>query len=713
MAEGQTDSQLAAALAIWPDDTSLQAEVMSGYLSYVLSTAPLTRLQELSLHCTSHTCKMNEWRVPALSRKAAARLQRLHMINEFLGPGTARVYLSSDARIFRSCTQLVNLSICHAKSYQARKAAGGASYPVKEIDPAAEAAAAAKAPSSKVAAARVSPSSSGDALRRSLIAAYVPVDVQQGRQLPYSALASTRHVIESTRACAGDLMTASGCSPARLAGRDAPKQKGNWKGVVAANNAGAGDDFQLVSVIEEDLSATGRARAAAEEGGAAARSVPKGTGSKCAATRRVSVGSGGQGAGSAAGGAGSGTGGGTGIAGGGTGGAGGAGGAAAAGGRAASPAAAPAAPAAAAPAAAASLPPRPQYGQQQQGQQQQQPHKQHAPSPLSPYLQQLPPRAPPPQARTRAARPASAPTARSHAAVGCGGDGIGGSGKARRSAGSTSNQSDGLLSTGAPFKAVDPAARLYMSASIASTCKSMARGRAGRLFDTTSSNSSLFSQTTPTVTALRAASIAKAREDLQYRVLEIRSHQVISSMVDSGLLTGTLPSSPAATGRPGSAPPVPAASLADPYGGGGSGVYGGAGSHYGSSSHSFFPPRPLSALPACAGGSPGKAGSSLQRPSSAAVRPSSAAAASRAHTRPASAHLSSATGTPFLGGPTGRLRPPSAGSWAGRPALLEAAAEAAEAEKDEVVVPEGWDGSSSVGGVVKVHPFGHTVSVTH
>lgn len=243
----------------------------------------------------------------------------------------------------------------------------------------------------------------------------------------------------------------------------------------------------------------------------------------------------------------------------------------------------------------------------------------------------------------------------------------------RGAAASKGGEGGGLLGEGmpSPYCVVPPKDRLQRSATLAATVptiKTMARGRSGRLFDQVDLNSALFSVQTPTVAHLEATSLATKREDLQYRVLEYKAMQVQRSSaqctVPSGgdqLLSSMLGGS-----------------------GGGGGMAG-----------LTLPPRPFSALMHT-----GRGGvTSANRPTSAFSQCSSSVV------RPHSARLCSSTGERSR-----RIRPPSAGSWAGRP-MRTVVREETEGG-DEMLLAEGWDNSTGDPvAMMQVTAFGSLVPV--
>ena len=241
------------------------------------------------------------------------------------------------------------------------------------------------------------------------------------------------------------------------------------------------------------------------------------------------------------------------------------------------------------------------------------------------------------------------------------------------------------LHTYRPVSAAERLNRTTPAATIA-TFKTMARCRSGRLFEQTSPNSGFFSSTTPTVAHIEATSLAAKREDLQYRVLEYRAQQVYrtcsaSVAAHSGAPQDSLVAS-AASIRPASAPLLQSmsASLS---------LLGGTMQPGGSS----LPPRPFSAMPTSRGAT------SIPRPTSAVSQ------CSNGVVRPHSARLCSATGERSL-----RMRPPSAGAWAGRP--VHAVVKEEEDGDCEVVLAEGWDkGTGDPCALMQVTAFGSLLPV--
>ncbi|GAX77447.1 hypothetical protein CEUSTIGMA_g4892.t1 [Chlamydomonas eustigma] len=196
---------------------------------------------------------------------------------------------------------------------------------------------------------------------------------------------------------------------------------------------------------------------------------------------------------------------------------------------------------------------------------------------------------------------------------------------------------------------------------IVPTTKTMARVRSGCLFQKTNMNSSLFSVTTPCVADLEAAFLSLKREDLQYRVLEYKAKQVYRGCY-GGDAEELAASTVASRGRPASAPSARTAVATHALT---------------NTMTSMHPPPPLPPKP-----TKPELNKSLtndvSRPPSGASHPTIANSVAR----PRSALHCSSTGVV-----SNRLRPPSAGAWAGRPVktLLE------EEGEDEVVLEEGWD----------------------
>ena len=261
----------------------------------------------------------------------------------------------------------------------------------------------------------------------------------------------------------------------------------------------------------------------------------------------------------------------------------------------------------------------------------------------------------------------------------------------QRGAGANPRQGDGgggLLGDGmpSPYCLVSPKDRLQRTATLAATVptiKTMARGRCGRLFDQVDRNSALFSAQTPTVAHLEATSLALKREDLQFRVLEYKAQQVQRSSCAQTMPGG-------GGGETPSSKTVATNGLssllgASSGGGGGPGL--------------ALPPRPFSALTQTAGRGGGV--TATPRPTSAFSQCSSSVV------RPHSARLCSATGER-----SHRIRPPSAGAWAGRP-VHSIVREETEGS-DEVVLAEGWDNSTGdpmVMHLMQVTAFGSLVPV--
>ena len=242
-----------------------------------------------------------------------------------------------------------------------------------------------------------------------------------------------------------------------------------------------------------------------------------------------------------------------------------------------------------------------------------------------------------------------------------------------------------MLHTYCPVSAAERLHRTTPAATIA-TFKTMARCRSGRLFEQTSPNSGIFSSTTPTVAHIEATSLAAKREDLQYRVLEYRAQQVYrtcsaSAAAHSGAPQDSLLAS-AASIRPASAPLLQSVSAS-------LSLLGGTMQPGGSS----LPPRPFSAMPTSRGAT------SIPRPTSAVSQ------CSNGVVRPHSARLCSATGERSL-----RMRPPSAGAWAGRP--VHAVVKEEEDGDCEVVLAEGWDkGTGDPCALMQVTAFGSLLPV--
>lgn len=223
-------------------------------------------------------------------------------------------------------------------------------------------------------------------------------------------------------------------------------------------------------------------------------------------------------------------------------------------------------------------------------------------------------------------------------------------------------------------------------AAMAPTRKTMARCRSGRLFGQTSKHAELFSAQTPSVVELAAAAVAKRREDLQYRVLEFRAWQV-----HSGDTVYVAPPAAAATAGPAdSQSAVSGHGAASPRARPDSAPAGGS-----LSVTAPAPARPFSALPA----------SLMHSGSLAATRPLSALSTASTFStarssRPGSAAASTAAK---------RLRPPSAGAWAGRPA---SAVSQLPWERDMASLSEeGWNGSTQSDAVTMLTPAGVTLQM--
>lgn len=500
-------------------------------------------------------------------------------------------------------------------------------------------------------------------LKKSLQTTFVPVDVEvEGR--PGNAMSSSRHVFDTVRHEADHLLT----RPPRHSGheaRPAGGKKGHWAGFVSGGHGSAESDPSLTHVVEESLVGVPGPTAAASSAVPAKQQQQQQPSSPRQPSISGSVGSSGAPApllsgsasGSQPGQPGSSQ-------------------------RASSGSDATASPSArdqpqqqsstaaattttsfrpasmdlppsqysgsllrqesAGPSAAASRHPAPHTHQHQ--------HQRQAP--LSPYLQPTRP------ASARPSRPAplapaasSPPMTRQHGMV----------------AGTTS-----LLSS-------VERQRRHSAAATAATAKTMNRIRSGRLFHETSPYSPAFTTQTPTVASIEAAALSKKREDLQFRVLDFTSRQVISSMDEQGLLTGCLSGTAqvqgswdagaSTAGRPESAPTM---------------------QRGWSASTARVPARPFSAVGAGLSGRPASARSF----------------ASCSTTRPQSALLASATGVISK-----RSRPPSAGLWGGRPSLVAANMEGSGEGDETVLLAQGWDNGTRNLSMHQVTPFGTSLPI--
>jgi hypothetical protein len=221
--------------------------------------------------------------------------------------------------------------------------------------------------------------------------------------------------------------------------------------------------------------------------------------------------------------------------------------------------------------------------------------------------------------------------------------------------------------------------RRHSAAATAATAKTMNRIRSGRLFQETSHYSSAFITQTPTLASLEAAALSKKREDLQFRVLDFTSRQVISSMDEQGLLTGCLSGTAqvqgswdagaSTAGSPDSAPTAQRG--------------------WSATSMARVPARPFSAMSAGLSGRPASARSFT----------------SCSTTRPQSALLASATGIISK-----KVRPPSVGLWGGRPSLVAADMEDG-GEGEKTLLAQGWDNGTRNLSMHQVTPFGTSLPI--